>query len=87
MPKLAAKAHRVLAAHLVREAEVLQRMAREALAEPIVSTSASRSARAPRWTEATRCSMLPRREHQRDGDTTNAQQALRRRWSSCLRHS
>jgi hypothetical protein len=33
MPKLAAKALRVLAAHLVQEAEVLQRMAREALAE------------------------------------------------------
>jgi hypothetical protein len=33
MPKHAAKALHVLAAHLVQEAEVLQRMAREALAE------------------------------------------------------
>jgi hypothetical protein len=33
MPKHAAKALRVLAAHLVQEAEVLQPMAREALAE------------------------------------------------------
>ena len=33
MPKHAAKALRALAAHLVQEAEALQRMAREALAE------------------------------------------------------
>jgi hypothetical protein len=33
MPKLAAKALRGLAAHLVQEAEILQRMAREALTE------------------------------------------------------
>jgi ABC-type nitrate/sulfonate/bicarbonate transport system substrate-binding protein len=33
MPKAAVKALRVMAAHLVQEAELLQRMAREALAE------------------------------------------------------
>jgi hypothetical protein len=33
MPKLAAKTLRALAAHLVQQAEVLQRMAREAKAE------------------------------------------------------
>jgi hypothetical protein len=33
MPKLAAKALRLIAAHMVQEAEVLQRMARQALAE------------------------------------------------------